>query len=106
MRTAKLVVWLQRHEATPGLAKVTLQPSPDQLLVGLCLEEANPQSIIRQRNISIFKWRAEITRTFPADAFVTHIVLKFQKAQTGLLLREYFIYRDNESCFHSFIFPL
>lgn len=32
-----------------------------------------------------------MTRTIPANAFVTHIMLKFQKAQTGLLLREYFI---------------
>lgn len=51
---------------------------------------ANTHQLISQRNISIFKLKAhtQITATFP---FVTHIMLKFQKAQTGLLLREYFI---------------
>lgn len=35
------------------------------------------------RKLSIFRLKAEV--------FVTHIMVKFQKAQAGLLLREYFI---------------
>lgn len=92
MRTAKLVVWLQRHEVTPGLAKVTLQPSLDQPLVRSCLEEAHTDLLAKGTSVSLNeKQHTQISRTFPAHAFVTHIMLKFQKAQTGLLLREYFI---------------